>query len=85
MATRSRADREGEIQSCNTHSRSTEGNDGGAIAEIAAGIEHEAVKGYTQLNKEHLLTAICTALNIDTHTRHKSKVAGRTKARSKRT
>lgn len=50
------------------------------MREIAAGIEHEAVKGYTQLNKEHLLTALCTALNIDTHTRHKSKVAGLDKA-----
>ena len=50
------------------------------MREIAAGIEHEAVKGYTQLNKEHLLTAICTALNIDTHTRHKSKIAGMDKA-----
>ena len=49
------------------------------LREIAAGIENEAVKGYTQLNKEHLLTAICSALNIDTHTRHKSKVAGRGK------
>jgi hypothetical protein len=49
------------------------------LREIAAGIEHDAVKGYTQLNKEHLLTALCTALNIDTHTRHKSKVAGHDK------
>jgi hypothetical protein len=53
------------------------------LREIAAGVEHEAVKGYTQLNKEHLLTALCTALNIDTHTRHKSKVAGRSKAEIK--
>jgi hypothetical protein len=53
------------------------------LREIAAGIDHEAVKGYTQLNKEHLLTAICTSLNIDTHTRHKSKVAGRSKAEIK--
>ncbi len=53
------------------------------LREIAAGIEHEAVKGYTQLNKEHLLTALCTALNIDTHTRHKSKVAGLDKANIK--
>jgi hypothetical protein len=53
------------------------------LREIAAGIEHEAVKGYTQLNKEHLLAAICTALTIDTHVRHKSKVAGRTKAEIK--
>jgi hypothetical protein len=36
------------------------------LKEIAKGIEHEAVKGYTQLNKDHLLKAICTALNIDT-------------------
>ncbi len=50
------------------------------LREIAAGIQHDAVKGYTQLNKEHLLTALCTALNIDTHTRHKSKVAGTDKA-----
>ena len=50
------------------------------MREIASGIEHEAVKGYTQLNKEHLLAALCEALNIDTHTRHKSKVAGTEKA-----
>jgi rubrerythrin len=35
------------------------------LREIAAGIEHEAVQGYTQLNKEHLLEALCKALNID--------------------
>jgi hypothetical protein len=50
------------------------------LREIAGGIQHDAVKGYTQLNKEHLLTALCTALNIDTHTRHKSKIAGKDKA-----
>ncbi|RMG64891.1 MAG: hypothetical protein D6715_09005 [Calditrichaeota bacterium] len=40
------------------------------LREIASGIEHEAVKGYTQLNKEHLLEAICKALNIDMHEHH---------------
>jgi hypothetical protein len=40
------------------------------LREIAAGIEHDAVKGYTQLNKEHLITAICKALDIDTFTHH---------------
>ena len=40
------------------------------LREIAAGIEHDAVEGYTQLNKEHLITAICKALNIDTFTHH---------------
>ncbi len=41
------------------------------LREIAAGIQHEAVQGYTQLNKEHLLSALAKAFNLDTHTRHK--------------
>lgn len=53
------------------------------LREIAAGIEHEAVQGYTQLNKEHLLVALCDALNIDTHTRHKIKASGINKAEIK--
>jgi hypothetical protein len=40
------------------------------LREIAKGIEHEAVKGYTQMNKEHLLPAICKALGIDIHEHH---------------
>jgi hypothetical protein len=50
------------------------------LREIAAGVQNEAVQGFTQLNKEHLLAALCQALNIDTHTRHKIKVAGLNKA-----
>ncbi len=40
------------------------------MREIAAGIEHEAVKGYTQLNKDHLLAALCTALGLEAHVHH---------------
>ena len=40
------------------------------LREIAKGIEHEAVQGYSQLNKDHLLTAICKALGIDAHVHH---------------
>ncbi|MBD3320358.1 MAG: hypothetical protein GF350_04600 [Chitinivibrionales bacterium] len=40
------------------------------LKEIAKGIDHEAVQGYTQLNKEHLVEAICTALSIDMHAHH---------------
>jgi hypothetical protein len=40
------------------------------MREIAAGIEHEALQGYTQLNKEHLLAALCEALNIEMHAHH---------------
>jgi len=43
------------------------------LRDIARNIEHEAVTGYTQLNKEHLLQAICTALNIDMHVHHDVK------------
>ena len=34
------------------------------LREIAKGIENEAVQGYTQLNKEHLVVAISKALGI---------------------
>jgi hypothetical protein len=43
------------------------------LREIAAGLDHEAVKGYTQLNKEHLLAAVCQALGIDMHQHHEVK------------
>ena len=34
------------------------------LREIAKGIDHEAVKGHTQMNKEHLIRAISEALGI---------------------
>jgi len=34
------------------------------LREIAKGIENEAVQGYTQMNKEHLVIAISKALGI---------------------
>ena len=51
------------------------------LKEIASGIEHEAVKGYTQLNKDHLLEALCKALNIEMHEHH--EVVGINKAKIK--
>jgi len=42
------------------------------LKEIAAGIT-PAVQGYTQMNKDHLLEAICQALNIDMHAHHEVK------------
>ncbi len=39
------------------------------LREIAKGIEHDAVQGYTQMNKEHLLVAISKAIGI-THEHH---------------
>jgi DNA-binding IclR family transcriptional regulator len=41
------------------------------LREIAKSVEqHEAVQGYSQMNKEHLLPALCKALGIDTHHHH---------------
>jgi hypothetical protein len=37
------------------------------LREIAKGVENEAVQGYTQMNKEHLLPALCKALGIEYH------------------
>ncbi len=53
------------------------------LKEIAAGIEHEAVKGYTQLNKDHLLKAICTALNIEMHVHHEVVGLDKTQIKAK--
>lgn len=41
------------------------------LRDIAKDVENqEAVKGFSQLNKEHLLPALCKALGIDTHEHH---------------
>jgi hypothetical protein len=56
------------------------------LRDIAKDIEHDAVQGYTQLNKEHLVVALCKALNIEMHEHHdvvgidKSAIKSRIKA-----
>jgi hypothetical protein len=39
------------------------------LREIAKGIEHDAVQGYTQMNKQHLISALARALGIQ-HEHH---------------
>jgi DNA-binding IclR family transcriptional regulator len=43
------------------------------LREIAAEVKHDALQGYTQLNKEHLLVALCKALGISAHEHHAVK------------
>ena len=38
--------------------------------DVPATTDHEAVQGATQMNKEHLLPALCTALGIEAHAHH---------------
>ena len=40
------------------------------LRDIAKTIVHDAVQGYSQMNKEHLLPAVCQALGIDTREHH---------------
>jgi hypothetical protein len=41
------------------------------LRDIAKGVEnHDAVQGYSQMNKDHLLPALCTALGIPVHEHH---------------
>ena len=53
------------------------------LRDIAKDLDHEAVKGYTQLNKEHLIPAVCTALGIDAHEHHQQVTGGFDKAAAK--
>jgi hypothetical protein len=39
------------------------------LRDMAKGIEHEAVQGYTQMNKDHLVVALSKALGIQ-HEHH---------------
>ena len=40
------------------------------LRDIAKDVQHDAVQGYSQMNKEHLLPALCQALGIETHEHH---------------
>ena len=40
------------------------------LREMAQSIRDDRVQGYSQMNKEHLLPAICAVLGIDTHEHH---------------
>ena len=53
------------------------------LRDIAAGIEHEALQGYTQLNKEHLLHALARALGVEEHLHHEVVGINKTEIKSK--
>lgn len=40
------------------------------LREIAKGIEHESLQGYSVMHKDQLVTALCNALGIDMHEHH---------------
>ena len=52
------------------------------LRDIAKDLDHEAVKGATQMNKEHLLPALCKALGIDAHEHHTAHLAEKGKIKA---
>jgi DNA-binding IclR family transcriptional regulator len=40
------------------------------LRDLAQGLPHDALQGYTQMNKEHLLPAICNVLGVETGHHH---------------
>ncbi len=44
------------------------------MRELAVSLGPDAVKGYTQMNKEHLLPALCHVIGIDMHAHHQAAV-----------
>jgi len=58
------------------------------LRDIAKELTHEAVQGSSQMNKDHLLPALCSALGIDAHIHHAAhgerKAAARTRLKELR-
>ena len=52
------------------------------LREIAKGLDPDAVKGFTQMNKEHLLPALCKALGIEAHAHHEVKGLDKAKVKA---
>ena len=52
------------------------------LREVAQGIQHEALHGFLTMHKDHLLPALCKALNIDAHVHHVAKLANKTKVKT---
>jgi hypothetical protein len=40
------------------------------LRDLAEGVEHDAVQGYTTMHKEQLLPALCEAFGIEAHEHH---------------
>ena len=43
------------------------------LRDIAKDVQHDAVQGFSQMNKDHLLPALCKALGIEAHEHHEVK------------
>ncbi len=53
------------------------------LREMAEGLEHDALNGYTTMHKEQLLPALCQALGIEAHEHHEVVGVDKTKVKVK--
>jgi len=53
------------------------------LRDLAKETQHEAVQGYTQMNKDHLLPALCKALGIEAHEHHAAIAAEKSAIKTK--
>jgi len=53
------------------------------LREIAKELDHPGLRGYTQLNKAHLLPAVCDALGVETHEHHEVVGLNKSEIKSK--
>lgn len=53
------------------------------LRDIAKTLDNEAVKGASQMNKEHLLPLLCKALGIDAHVHHRVEGIDKTAIKTK--
>ena len=53
------------------------------LRDIAKELTHDAVQGYSQMNKDHLLPALCSALDIDAHVHHAARGEVKAAARAR--
>jgi hypothetical protein len=53
------------------------------LRDIAKAESHEAVQGYTQMNKDHLLVALCKAFGLDLHQHHQVVGLNKSEIKSK--
>jgi hypothetical protein len=53
------------------------------LRDIAKDVHHDALQGYTQLNKDHLLPVLCKALGIDAHEHHAAHGEMKLKAKAR--
>lgn len=52
------------------------------LRELASGMEHEALQGYTQLHKADLLARLCEALDVPMHAHHEVSGVNKTQIKS---